>query len=152
MVGNPATPADEADVTLSVSGSDVRCDGSNPPATCGAPNVVSGIPDYTGELEAVLFLRITDKDNTPAPSGPGAATVEDFDLHVSVPCTGTASTSAGSTCTATTSVDALVPGAVKEGKRAIWELDRVHVRDGGSDGDADTTGNRVFLRPGVFVP
>ena len=100
----------------------------------------------------MLFLRITDKDNTPHPGGPGAATVEDFDMRFAVPCTGTASTSAGSICSITTSADTLMPGAVKEGKRAVWELDRVHVRDGGPDGDADTTGNRVFLRPGVFVP
>ncbi len=153
VVGNPSTPTDEADVTLTMSGSDVRCYDYNPPATCGAPNIISGgtgTPDYTGELQAVLFLRITDKDSTPAT--PAAATVEDFDVGFVVPCTGTASTSAGSVCSTTTSLDALMPGAVKEGKRAVWELDRVHVRDGGADGEADTSGNRVFLRPGVFVP
>jgi hypothetical protein len=46
-----------------------------------------------------------------------------------------------------------MPGAVVDGKRAIWQLDQVRVLDGGADGDADTTGdNRLFATQGVFVP
>ena len=154
LVGNPATPADEADATLEASTTDIRCTHTSPPTTCGADNwsTFPHTPDYTGELEGVVFARITDKDNTPNPGGPGAATVEDFDLRFTVPCTETASDTIGSSCSVSTTVDALLPGAVKEGRRAIWALDRVHVRDGGPDGDAGTSGNRVFLRSGVFAP
>ena len=152
LVGNPGTPADEGDVALELSTTDVRCSFTSPPTTCGQQNNAGG-PDYTGELEGLMFVTITDKDNTPNPGGPGAATVQEFDLHFTVPCTGTqVPAQIGSSCSVSTTVDALVPGAVKEGRRAIWQLDRVHVRDGGPDGDTATAGNRVFLRPGVFVP
>jgi hypothetical protein len=46
-----------------------------------------------------------------------------------------------------------VPGAVLEGKRAIWQLDQVKVYDGGSDGLASTTAdNTLFMDQGIFVP
>ena len=35
------------------------------------------LTDYTGSLSAEVGLRVTDKDNTPHPGGPGAATVSD---------------------------------------------------------------------------
>jgi hypothetical protein len=41
---------------------------------------------------------------------------------------------------------------VDEGARAIWALGQVEVTDGGPDGDADSPGNTVFARQGVFVP
>ena len=35
----------------------------------------------------------------------------------------------------------------------MWALDQVRVYDGGSDGDADTTGdNQLFEVQGMFVP
>ena len=37
----------------------------------------------------------------------------------------------GGSCTVNTSLDALLPGSVREGKRAIWQLDGVEVYDGG---------------------
>ena len=52
-----------------------------------------------------------------------------------------------------TFANSIVPGSVLDGKRAMWEIRQVRVRDGGADGDADTAGdNRVFARQGVFVP
>ena len=63
------------------------------------------------------------------------------------------STSTGSTCNLNTSLNAFIPGAVQDGKRAIWELHAVRIFDGGADGDGDTTAdNTVFARPGVFIP
>ena len=44
------------------------------------------------------------------------------------------------------------PGLVDEGSRAVWEMRRVEVMDGGPDGDVDTADNTVFARQGVFVP
>ena len=98
----------------------------------------NALADYTGELRASVPLRITDKLNTPNPGGPGAATVQETPFEFTIPCTPVADPNEGSACTASTSVDALVPGAAPEGRRAIWALGRVAVYDGGADGDADT--------------
>ena len=68
-------------------------------------------------------------------------------------CVQSGSTSTGSTCNLHTSLDTVIPDAVQDGKRAIWELDAVRIFDGGADGDGDTTAdNTVFARPGVFIP
>ena len=58
----------------------------------------------------------------------------------------------GATCAVTTTFDAVTPGAVPEGKRAIWELDALEVTDGGTDGLAATAPNALFARQGIFVP
>jgi WD40-like Beta Propeller Repeat len=126
--GNPSTPADEADVRLNVTVTDVR--------------EAVGLGDYAGNLEARPVLRITDRDNTPNPGGPGAATVIDLAITFQVPCTTNADPGRGSTCTVATTADTVAPGAVKEGRRSIWELDGFEVRDG----------EAPFLRQGVFVP
>ena len=70
-----------------------------------------------------------------------------------VPCAATSDASTGAICTLATSMDALSPGAAKEGGRAIWRLGQVHVDDGGADGLASTQGdNERFLNAGIFVP
>jgi hypothetical protein len=139
LAGNPTTPVDEADVALAVTLSDVRNK--------------SDLTDYTGELSADAALRITDKDNSPYPGGPGPGTVADTSFPVSVPCAATASNSIGSTCQVATTADSLVPGAVDEGRRGVWELGQVKVYDGGADRTAATTAdNTLFMRQGVFVP
>jgi hypothetical protein len=46
----------------------------------------------------------------------------------------------------------VLPGAVVEGRRAIWALGPVQLFDGGSDGVASTTPNTLFATQGVFVP
>ena len=51
-----------------------------------------------------------------------------------------------------TSAEALLPGLVKERKRALWQLGKLRVLDGGPDGDADTGPNTLFAAPGLFVP
>jgi hypothetical protein len=139
VVGNPSTPADEADVTLQLRLSDVRN---------------KDLSDYAGELEARPVMRITDKDNTPSPGGPGAATTADTPFPFTVPCTTTATdTTIGSLCSVLTSADAVLPGVIKEERRSIWQLGRFDVFDGGADGDADTTSdNTLFVTEGVFVP
>ena len=113
----------------------------------------NALADYTGELRATVPLQITDKDNTPNPGGPGAATVQETPLEIVIPCTPVADPNEGSSCSSTTSVDALVPGAAPEGRRAIWQLGRVAVYDGGADEDADTpAGDTLFATQGVFIP
>jgi hypothetical protein len=70
-----------------------------------------------------------------------------------VPCTATAATTTGGSCSLSSTFDAILPGSVVAGARAIWELGQVHVFDGGADGLASTTGdNTVFERQGLFVP
>jgi hypothetical protein len=133
--GIPATPADEADVRITFELGDIYDD----PA----------LTDYTGELRARVALRITDKLNNPGDNG----TVADTTVGVTVPCAATGDTTVGATCNLDTAIDAVIPGAVPEGKRSVWELGQVQVDDGGADGDADTPGdNTLFLVQGVFVP
>jgi len=136
IVGDPGTSADEADAGLRVSIVDVRRR--------------SDLGDYAGELAAAASVRITDKYNGTFPADPG--TVTEIPIPFAVPCTTTSDDTVGSTCAVDTTVDALVPGAVKEKARAIWELGQIEVRDGGADGDADTAPNTPFTRQGVFIP
>jgi hypothetical protein len=139
IVGNPSTPADEADVKLTVSIADVRN---------------KDLSDYPGEVQVRTTRRITDKDNTPAPfSGDTSATAQDIPFSATVPCATTADTTIGSLCSIETTGDTLVPGSVKEGVRSIWQLSQVVVYDGGGDADADTsTDNTLFMDQGIFVP
>jgi glucose/arabinose dehydrogenase len=136
LLGNPGTPADEADVSFQFGFSDVRSAGS--------------FADYGGELQPRATIRITDRGNGPATNEAG--TVQDLVLPATVPCTLTADTNVGSTCNLTTTLDALTPSLVRESARTIWELGPVEVMDGGPDGDVDTPTNQVFARQGIFVP
>jgi dipeptidyl aminopeptidase/acylaminoacyl peptidase len=113
----------------------------------------SDLSDYTGELRVVSGLRITDRNNTPYPGGAGPGTVADMTLPLTVSCAPSADTSIGSACNVSTTVNALFPGAITAGQRAVWQLGQVSVEDSGADGDADTTGdNTLFMRQGIFVP
>jgi len=71
---------------------------------------------------------------------------------VQVPCAATASTAIGASCAISTTLDAISPGTVLDGKRAVWQLGQVEVLDGGSDGEATTTPNGRFAVQGLFVP
>jgi WD40-like Beta Propeller Repeat len=137
VVGDPTTTADEADVRLATSITDVRVRGD--------------LSDYTGELLVSIGLRMTDRYN--GPSLAEGATASDAALSWVVPCSTTPDTGIGSSCASNTTADALVPGTVPESKRSIWALDKVEVYDGGPDGLASTiAGNTLFETQGVFVP
>jgi hypothetical protein len=131
---------DQADVTIQADLTDVR-------------NRFD-LTDYTGALELVLPLRVTDRYNAHnqySTAMPGTAA--DTPLRVIVPCTATADASVGSSCSVTTTADAVMPGIALEGKRANWELGQVQVYDGGADGDAYTPGdNTLFAVQGLFAP
>jgi hypothetical protein len=73
-------------------------------------------------------------------------------LAVNATCASTASTGIGSTCTANTSANATVPGAVKDGKRAIVEISQIQISDGGPDGLVSTSPNTLFAVQGLFIP
>jgi hypothetical protein len=137
--GNPSTPADEADVRIQPLITDIREQGS--------------LADYESELGVRASLQITDRDNASSSAGPDAATVQIGSLAFEIPCVATADTTVGATCEAETTLEAYVPGVVKENQRAVWAVEAISVLDGGADGDANTAdGDAVFLSPGVFVP
>lgn len=127
---------DQGDVQLTVSITDVRN--------------ASDFTDYTGEVQAAIVLRITDRYN--GASGTEAATVMDLPLRFTVPCVATPLTSVGSTCSVTTTADSLTADTVREGKRTIWELGQAELYDGGPDGDVDTANNTLFAVQGLFTP
>jgi len=149
IVGVPGPP-DDSDVNLTGSVTDVRCKAGN--AACGSANAADGA-DYTGELQATAQIRISDHFNAVAPGGgTDPATVIDIPFPVNVPCAATASTSIGSTCTIATTANTVVPGAVKDGKRAVVEIGQLQVIDGGTDGVVATTPNTLFEVQGIFIP
>jgi hypothetical protein len=135
ITGDPATPADESDVRVAASLTDVRNK--------------AALTDYAGQLQAKLALRLTDRQSGPSAGEPATG---DTVLNITVPCATTASTSVGSTCSVTTTVDALFPGAVPEGRRSIWGVGSVEVYDGGSDGVVSTAPNTLFADQALFVP
>lgn len=148
-VGNPAPP-DDSDVNIAASITDVRCKAGV--AACGAANAADGA-DYTGELEGTAQIRISDHFNAVAPGGgTDPATVIDIPFPVVTPCVSTAGTAIGSTCAIVTTANAVVPGAVKDGKRGIVEIGQIQVFDGGADGVAATTPNTLFSVQGIFIP
>jgi hypothetical protein len=139
--GNPGTVADEADVTTQVNVTDVRA-GS-----------VSG-PDYDPiagpEMTYATRVRITDRSNGPSASDPATAT--DLDLSVPVDCVDTASTGVGATCAANTSIDAVTPGAIKEGTSAIFQVFRARLNDPGANGVRGDADDRIFAHQGIYIP
>jgi hypothetical protein len=134
-IAGVAGGADDADVKFTFSYTDVR--------------LKSTLADYTGQLQATTTVQITDRLNGPATDEPATGSV---DFPITVPCTGTGDTTIGSTCSITTSFDAVNPGSVTEIKRSIWQLDRIRVNDGGADGLVSTTPNTLFAVQGVFIP
>jgi hypothetical protein len=145
LAGNQSTEANEADVVLVARITDVR-------------KTDQAGSDYLGRLGVKADLRITDQRN--AAEQPESGTSQTYPLEVSIQCAGTAATTAGATCNANTSLNALLPGAVVERKRSIWALGQTVVMDAGPNetgyaacpptcGDGD---ERAFLRQGVFIP
>jgi hypothetical protein len=130
------SPGEQADVELTTSLTDVRNK--------------AGLNDYPGEVQISMSLRLTDRSNGPAHVEPG--TTMDVPFGFTVSCSPTADNSIGSTCSATTSADAVMPGISIEDDRAIWQLGQIQVYDGGADGDVDTAGNTLFAVQGLFAP
>ena len=102
------------------------------------------LTDYTGQLEVRPAVRITDRT--------GGSLVLDTDLPAAVGCAATPSAEVGSSCQLATTFNAILPGAVVEGKRANWQLGAIEVFDGGGSGVAGASDARVFARQGIFIP
>jgi hypothetical protein len=134
---SPIDPAngDQADVDITAALTDVR---------------QTDLSDYTGELQGVLGLRITDRESGPAEDAP--ATVTDTSLPFTITCVSTVSDTTGGACNVATTADTITPGLVLEGRRSIWELSNIEIFDGGADGDVDTADNTLFVVQGLFAP
>jgi dipeptidyl aminopeptidase/acylaminoacyl peptidase len=138
------------DGTITVSNSDVRCQRTS----AGCPN--GPLSDYADDLLLETTFRITDKGNGQFTTGPSTnGTVTDLPAQIRVPCTVTSSTTIGSSCSVTTSINTLFgSSAIVAGQRAIWQLSSdVNLYDGGADGVATTTAdNMLFATGGLFFP
>ena len=134
--------------------SDIRCRPASGVSPCGSANGTGGA-DYTGQIFPLMLVRLTDRYSNASGGTAFAfpATMQDF-THFITPtsCVATASTTTGSNCSLNTTFNAVLPGTVRDGKRAIMELSYVAVADGGPDGQANTNPNYYFLDQGVFVP
>ena len=106
----PVNPddGDQADVQITAELEDVRR--------------ASDLGDYTGELQGQFQLRMTDRANSAGLDQP--ATSADLPISFTIPCQATPDPDIGSTCKLTSSVDTLLAGAVKEGKRSVWAIER----------------------------
>lgn len=144
VTGNPATDADEADMKIITSLTDVR---NNP-----------SLSDYTGRVLLETSLQITDAFN--AAENPENGTAQSINLDVPIDCLTTTDTGIGSTCSINTTMDAVIPGAILEGKRSNWQLGQITVKDAGPNGTGyascpPTCGDgdeSAFLRQGLWVP
>jgi hypothetical protein len=140
--GDLATLADEADVAISASLSDVH----SQDATGADYN-----PNAAGtDLTAVERLRLTDYDSGAARSE--AATTVDFELAVPVDCIGTVDAAIGANCAVESSADALVPGTIKEAERSVVQVFRVRLNDSGPNGTRGDTDDALFAQQGIYAP
>jgi WD40-like Beta Propeller Repeat len=151
FVGSITVKALASDASLNVSLTDVRCArylGYGSYSTFGscANQEVGPLRDYTANLGLEYDIQITDRSNSGAAGTLPTQTIT-FPPHVfpngSIPCTATADTSIGSTCSLSTTFNARVPGLIVAGKRASWEFKGARVTD-----ETGTT----FAVPGTFQP
>ena len=144
--GNVTTAADEADLRIAASATDVRksSDGS----------------DYAGKAILTTALRITDRGNGYFSNESGTA--QDLAFGIPVDCVATPDPAIGSGCSLNTTADTLVPGFAREGKRAVVSAFSMQLNDAGPDADigspaacppsCGTGDEQAFLRQGVFTP
>jgi hypothetical protein len=137
VVDDSHTPADEADVKVGVTVTDVRSQGT--------------LADYTGALSVEQTVQITDHSNGAAQDEIGTTQPNPF--RFAMPCVATSNVNAGGSCSLSSTFNAIAPGSVVGGKRAVWELGEIDVFDAGPDDQVSTAGdNTLFERQGVFIP
>jgi hypothetical protein len=148
VVDNPNTTADEADIRIAASLTDVRCLGAG--SGCGGGTLT----DYSGDLLAQMYVSITDNDRIPQRNYEGLDSTSNGYVSVSMPCTATIAPDRGSSCSISTSVDALfaappppAPEAIIAGRRSIWAPHDIAIMD-----NSDFEGGKPLAVPGLFVP
>jgi hypothetical protein len=138
--GNLATPADEADVAVVASLTDVR-------AAAGGDYA----PDPTNpDLTLVARLRISDTHNGAGLSDPG--TVADLEFPTPVNCATTPDPATGSICAVSTTADAVNAGSILEGRSAVLQTFRVRVNDSGPNGVRGDSDDRRLASQGIYIP
>jgi hypothetical protein len=129
------------DVKVTVTLSDIRCTDSASACTGGA------LSDYTGPMRLALPMRLTDSYVK------GLAATSEGTASVPIPCSPTAATNVGSSCAVDTTINSVLPGAVRAGSRAIWELHQLQVWDSGQDGLLSTRDDdTLFATEGILIP
>jgi hypothetical protein len=107
-------------------------------------------PNASGaDLTAVTRLRTTDKANG---YGGLPATATEYDFKVPIDCSSTPNPSVGSTCTANTTANALIPGLIQEQRQTVVQAFRVRIDDSGANGIRGDSDDRIFETQGAFVP
>jgi Tol biopolymer transport system component len=133
------TNGNQANVAISASLTDIQstAGGDYNPNASGA------------DLTAVTRLRFTDKA-----SGYGGlpATATEYDFKAPIDCSSTPDPSVGSTCSANTAANVLVPGLIQEQRQTVVQTFRVRVDDSGANGIRGDSDDRIFATQGVFVP
>jgi hypothetical protein len=133
------TNGNQANVSLGAALSDIQS------ASGGDYN-----PNPSGaDLTAVTRLRFTDKANG---YGGLPATATEYDFKIPIDCSSTADPTIGSTCSANTTANALVPGLIQEQRQTVVQTFRVRVDDSGANGVRGDSDDRIFATQGVFVP
>jgi len=156
---------EEEDIAFELSVSDVQCQKV-------APGCTGAGDDYTGQLYGTSLIRITDHSSPAtclslAGTGCGNATTIAGPFPIPTPpgacvVNGSATTQPGSTCGYASTINTVVPGAVKEGQRGIVSILNLQVKDQGEDGDigygvtcppsCGTADDTVFVDQGIFLP
>jgi hypothetical protein len=167
-IGSILLRAIPGNVAINANITDVRCLPGESACDTVNPNAADG-PDYTGQLQAVIGLRITDHYNSPAAT-PTTATTIDFSFPVPLNCGTTLpftgnppGQTIGSTCRVATTMNAIMagmglPNAVLAGNRTVFEIPQrtapggIQVFDGGALGVAGASDATLYMEPAVFVP
>jgi hypothetical protein len=168
----PCTPGDgqeEEDIAIDTFQSDVQCASVSAANGCGAAGA-----DYTGGLLGTSTIRITDHsggaatctNNTGAPPCVVVTTINtDFSVPTNgptdpSPCVATPTGAAGSNCNFSSTINAQVPGAVKERQAGVVSVFGLKVKDLGADGAlgpgcppvCGTSDEKTFVDQGIFLP
>jgi hypothetical protein len=133
------TNGNQANVAITASLTDIQSTGG------GDYN-----PNPSGaDLTAVTRLRFTDKANG---YGGLPATATEYDFKVPIDCSSTSKHSIGSTCSANTTANVLIPGLIQEQRQTVVQAFRVRIDDSGANGIRGDSDDRIFATQGVFVP
>jgi len=150
------------DAQMDISLEDVRCAAYlslNHKSRHGTCAESKPFADYTFELGFQVSLRITDRSSAGA-----AGTLQDGVLTLPadyplpdqpgpITCSATASTTVGSTCSMSTTLNAIVPGLIVAGKRASLEFLGARVLQSGNEPLLGSPfSDSAFAVPGTFYP
>ena len=151
ILGDPSTPADEADMAIDMEATDVLCAAASAACPGGAGS------DFSGNVVLQLQVRITDKRSSRFERVPATSqTIIGFP----VTCDTTVNMSIGGSCSLATTADTVAPNFAREDRRTILDLLRIRVIDPGPDGALGSTcplfcgsgDEGVYLRESLFTP